>query len=81
MRKKEELYYLCSENKALISFALTAQLIRAFVFTYACCWFSYAVAHLSFKLFCHVVLYAISVLKNSSNYILNAKSLMIMKYR
>ena len=37
------LYYLCGENKlALISCAVTAQMIRAFVFAfYANCYFSY----------------------------------------
>ena len=29
---EEELYYLCSEKKALISFAVSAMLICAFVF-------------------------------------------------
>ena len=29
------MYYLCCKNKALISFAVTAQLICAFVFLYA----------------------------------------------
>ena len=35
IKKVEELYYPCSEKKALISFAVTAKLIFAFVFTYA----------------------------------------------
>ena len=30
-------------------FAVTAQLICAFVFAYACCWFSYVVAHIRKK--------------------------------
>ena len=34
---------------ALISFAVTAKLICAFVFAYADCWFSHAAAHLIFK--------------------------------
>ena len=33
----EELYCLCSERKALISFAVTAKLIYAFVFAYVKC--------------------------------------------
>ena len=35
-----------AKTKALISFAVTAKLICAFVFTYADCWFSHAVAHI-----------------------------------
>ena len=34
-----------AKTKALISCAVTAQLICAFVFAYADCWFSYAAAH------------------------------------
>ena len=34
------------KTKALISFAFTAKLICAFVFTYADCWFSHVAAHL-----------------------------------
>ena len=38
---------MCVEKaKALISFAVTAKLICAFVFAYADCWFSHAAAHL-----------------------------------
>ena len=37
-----------AKTKALISFAVTAKLICAFVFAYAYCWFSDAAAH--FKL-------------------------------
>ena len=37
-----------AKTKALISFAVTAKLICAFVFAYAYCWFSHAAAHLSF---------------------------------
>ena len=33
--KVEGLYYRCSKNKALISFAVTAKLICIFVFAYA----------------------------------------------
>ena len=40
------MYYLCSENKGVISFAVTTKLICVFVFAYADCWFSHAVAHL-----------------------------------
>ena len=34
-----------AKTKALISFAVTAKLICAFVFAYADCWFSHAAAH------------------------------------
>ena len=34
-----------AKTKALISFAVTAKLICAFVFAQSFCWFSYAVAH------------------------------------
>ena len=43
----EELYYLCSETKALISFAVTAKLICVFVFAYAKCLFSHSYILLS----------------------------------
>ena len=43
---EEDLYYPSSENKGLISFAVTAKLIYVFVFTYADCWFSHEAAHL-----------------------------------
>ena len=33
------------KTKALISFAVTAKLVCAFVFTYANCWISHAAAH------------------------------------
>ena len=39
-----------AKTKVLISFAVTAKLICAFVFAYADCWFSHAVAH--FTLVC-----------------------------
>ena len=35
-----------AKTKALISFAVTAKLICAFVFAYADCWFSHEAAHL-----------------------------------
>ena len=35
-----------AKTKALISFAVTAKLICAFVFAYAKCWFSHDMAHL-----------------------------------
>ena len=44
--KVEELYYNLAKTKALISFAFTAKLICAFVFSYANCWFSHAKAHM-----------------------------------
>ena len=42
----EVLYYPSSKIKALISFPVYAKLICVFVFAYAKCWFSHAVAHL-----------------------------------
>ena len=44
-----------AKTKALISFAVTAKLVCAFVFAYAVvaysdCWFSHAAAHFSFLL-------------------------------
>ena len=42
---EKELYYLISKNKVLISCAVTAQLICAFVFTYAKFRFSHDAAH------------------------------------
>ena len=36
-----------AKPKALISFAVTAKLICAFVFAYAKCWFSHDVAHIT----------------------------------
>ena len=44
--KVEELYYPCSKIKVLISFKVTAMLICTFVFAYADCCFSHAVAHI-----------------------------------
>ena len=44
--KVEELHYPCSENEGVISFAVTAKLICAFVFAYAYCWFSHVAAHM-----------------------------------
>ena len=38
-----------AKTKALISFAVTAKLICAFVFAYADCWFSHGVAHMLTK--------------------------------
>ena len=44
-RKKRNCIICVAKIKALISFAVTAKLICAFVFAYADCWFSHAVAH------------------------------------
>ena len=38
-----------AKTKAQISFAVTAKLICVFVFAYADCWFSHAVAHILFS--------------------------------
>ena len=43
--KVEGLYYLCGENKGVISFAVTAKPICVFVFAYAKCSFSRDAAH------------------------------------
>ena len=45
-RKKRNCTIPVAKTKALISFAVTVKLICAFVFTYANCWFSDAMAHL-----------------------------------
>ena len=42
---KKDCTIRAAKTKAMISFAVTAKLVCAFVFTYADCWFSYAVAH------------------------------------
>ena len=39
-----------AKSDALISFAVTAKLVCAFVFVYAYCWFSHAAAHFAFEL-------------------------------
>ena len=46
-RKKRNCTIHVAKTKALISFAVTAKLICVFVFAYADCWFSYAVAQIS----------------------------------
>ena len=45
-RKWRNCSILVAKTKALISFAVTAKLICAFVFTYVDCLFSHAAAHL-----------------------------------
>ena len=45
-RKKRNCAIHVAKTKALISFAVTAKLICAFVFAYANCWFSHAKAHI-----------------------------------
>ena len=47
------MYYLCSEKKALISFAVTAKLICVFVFAYEERWFSHDAAHIHFEHMVH----------------------------
>ena len=44
--KEEGLYYLCSENKTLITLAVTAQLICVFVVAFAKIQFSHDEAHI-----------------------------------
>ena len=46
IEEEEEVYYLCSEKKTLISFAVTAKLISVFVFANAKCWSSHEAADL-----------------------------------
>ena len=43
----QELYYPCEKKALIISCAVTARLICAFVFAYADCWFSLAAARMS----------------------------------
>ena len=43
------MYYPCSENKALISFAVTVKLICVFVLAHANSWFSHAQAQMMFE--------------------------------
>ena len=54
--KKKECTIHAGKSKALISFAVTAKLICAFVFTYVDCWFSHAAAHL-YSLLCLFTLF------------------------
>ena len=46
LRKKRNCTIRVATTKALISFAVTAELICVFVFAYADCWCSHAAAHL-----------------------------------
>ena len=48
--KVEDLYYLCSEKKALTSCAVTAKLICVFVFACAKRWLSHGMAQISAKI-------------------------------
>ena len=48
------MYYPSSENKGVISFAVTAKLICVFVFAYANCWFSHAAAQMLYLFVCVV---------------------------
>ena len=50
-KKKKDCTIRVAKTKALISCAVTAQLICGFVFASANCWFSHAVAHQCFKIF------------------------------
>ena len=45
-REKRKCAICVAKTRALISFAVTAKLICAFVFAYADCWFFHAVAHM-----------------------------------
>ena len=45
-KKKRNCTIPIAKTKALISFAVIAKLIYAFVFAYANCWFSHARAHI-----------------------------------
>ena len=44
-KKKRDCTIYVTKTKGLISFAVTAKLVCTFVFAYANCWFSHAVAH------------------------------------
>ena len=46
-RKKKNCTISVAKTKAMISFAVTAKLVCAFVFAYADRWFSHAAAHLN----------------------------------
>ena len=46
LTKKRNCTIRVVKTKALISFAVTAKLVCAFVFAYANCWFSHAQAHM-----------------------------------
>ena len=74
--KVEELYYPCSEKKALISFTVTAKLIRAFVFAYAKCRFSHDAAHLILGTVFHYSLYTYFINVSS-----NFKCCVVVKMR
>ena len=52
-----------AKTKALISFAVPAKLICAFVFACADCWFSHVVAHIIFHFFDNLV-----SVKNNNTY-------------
>ena len=62
-RKKRNWYIRKAKTKALVSFTVTAKLICVFVFAYADCWFSHAVAHI-FPFFISTIF----VLLNVRNY-------------
>ena len=51
-RKKRNCTIGVAKTKVLISFAVTAKLISAFVFAYADCWFSHEAAQMSVILKC-----------------------------
>ena len=57
----EGLYYLCSENKTLTSFAITAKLICVFVFAYAKSRFSHDEAPIILLLASHLGLYCLLI--------------------
>ena len=46
------MYYPCRENKGADKLRSYCELICAFVFTYADCWFSHAAAHYCFSAIC-----------------------------
>ena len=61
------MYYPCNENKGVISFAVTAKLICAFVFAYADYMFSHEAAHIHLRgLHTEVVYFSIFGRCNSS---------------
>ena len=54
-----------AKTKALISFAVTAKLICAFVFAYAKCWFSHDAVLLIFLRYSNVLLLVVKTLERT----------------
>ena len=67
-RKKRNCTIRVAKTKGLISFAVTAKLICAFVFANADCWFSYAAVQISFFLIKHVLEFQNKFLQSDSGH-------------